>query len=168
MGCIVVIASVYTSSENMAPIEIYGMQASAPCRMVQMTAEVLGLEYEFKVVDLQAGDNMKPEYLALDPQHNIPCVKDGDFVGNESRAVAAYLASKYDKFCAGTSHITVADIAFLSTFSTFKAGDVSGVDLSTYTNIMSWFEKCVKLIPNYEKANGEGAAFFGGYYKSKC
>ena len=25
-----------------------------------------------------------------------------------------------DKFCAGTSHITVADIAFLSTFSTFK------------------------------------------------
>ena len=27
-----------------------------------------------------------------------------------------------DKFCAGTSHITVADIAFLSTFSTFKVG----------------------------------------------
>ena len=93
-----------------------------------------------------------------------------------------------DKFCAGTSHITVADIAFLSTFSTFKvrkkedhgckqtqqytlvfqAGDVSGVDLSTYTNIVTWFDKCVKLIPNYEKANGEGAAFFGGYYKSKC
>ena len=73
------------------------MQASAPCRMVEMTAEVLGLEYEFKIVDLQAGDNMKPEYLALNPQHNIPCVKDGDFVGNESRAVAAYLASKYGK-----------------------------------------------------------------------
>ena len=50
-----------------------------------------------QVVDLQAGDNMKPEYLALNPQHNIPCVKDGEFVGNESRAVAAYLASKYAK-----------------------------------------------------------------------
>ena len=73
------------------------MQASAPCRMVEMTAEVLGLEYEFKIVDLQAGDNMKPEYLALNPQHNIPCIKDGDFVGNESRAVVAYLASKYGK-----------------------------------------------------------------------
>ena len=48
-------------------------------------------------MDLQAGDNMKPEYLALNPQHNIPCVKDGEFVGNESRAVAAYLASKYGK-----------------------------------------------------------------------
>ena len=42
------------------------------------------------------------------------------------------------------------------------------MDLSTYPNITSWFDKCVKLIPNYEKANGEGAAFFGGYYKSKC
>ena len=73
------------------------MQASAPCRIVEMTAEVLGLEYEFKVVDLQAGEHMKPEYLALNPQHNIPCVKDGDFIGNESRAVAAYLASKYGK-----------------------------------------------------------------------
>ena len=50
-----------------------------------------------QVVDLQAGDNMKPEYLALNPQHNIPCVKDGEFVGNESRAVATYLASKYAK-----------------------------------------------------------------------
>ena len=49
----------------------------------------------------------------------------------------------------------------------FQAGDVSGVDLSTYSNIVSWFDKCVKLIPNYEKANGEGAAFFGAYYKSK-
>ena len=78
-------------------LQIFGMQASAPCRIVEMTAEVLGLEYEFKVVDLQAGDNMKPEYLALNPQHNIPCVKDGEFVGNESRAVAAYLASKYGK-----------------------------------------------------------------------
>jgi len=81
----------------MAPIQIYGMQLSAPCRLVEMTAEVLGLEYEFKVVDLFSGENMKPEYLALNPQHNIPCVKDGEFVGNESRAVAAYLASKYGK-----------------------------------------------------------------------
>ena len=50
----------------------------------------------------------------------------------------------------------------------FQAADGCGLDLSTNPNITSWFDKCVKLIPNYEKANGEGAAFFGGYYKSKC
>ena len=31
--------------------QIYGMQASAPCRIVEMTAEVLGLEYVFKVLE---------------------------------------------------------------------------------------------------------------------
>ena len=27
-----------------------------------------------------------------------------------------------DKFCAGTSHMTIADISFLATFSSFKVG----------------------------------------------
>jgi len=81
----------------MAPIEIHGMQLSAPCRIVEMTAECLGVEYQFKVVDLMAGDHMKPEFLAMNPMHNIPTVTDGDFVMNESRAVAAYLVNKYGK-----------------------------------------------------------------------
>ena len=73
------------------------MQLSAPCRIVEMTAEVLGLEYDFKVVDLMAGEHMKPEFLAMNPMHNIPTIKDGDFVMNESRAAAAYLVNKYAK-----------------------------------------------------------------------
>ena len=64
----------------MAPIEIYGMQGSAPCRILEMTAECLGLEYEFKVVDLAKGDNRKPEYLAMNPMHTIPTLKDGVFI----------------------------------------------------------------------------------------
>merc|ERR1711878_104332 len=69
--------------QAMAPIEVYGMSLSAPCRIVNMTAECLGLDYEFKVVDLMAGEHMKPEFLAMNPQHNIPTMKDGDFVMNE-------------------------------------------------------------------------------------
>ena len=75
--------------------QVYGMSLSAPCRIVNMTAECLGLDYEFKVVDLMAGEHMKPEFLAMNPQHNIPTMKDGDFVMNESRAIAAYLVNKY-------------------------------------------------------------------------
>ena len=41
-----------------------------------------------------------------------------------------------DKFCAGTSHITVADIAFLSTFSTFKVGKMSETNIATYFCIL--------------------------------
>ena len=35
---------------NLCRPQIYGMQLSAPCRLVEMVAEVLGLEYEFIVV----------------------------------------------------------------------------------------------------------------------
>ena len=35
---------------KLCPPQIYGMQLSAPCRLVEMVAEVLGLEYEFVVV----------------------------------------------------------------------------------------------------------------------
>jgi len=212
------------------------MQLSAPCRIVEMTAECLGLEYQFKVVDLMAGDHMKPEFLAMNPMHNIPTVKDGDFIMNESRAVAAYLVNKYgkddslypkdpevrarvdqklyfdmgvfykafgdlvypimlggdkpgqdkadkfkevmgwmndfvagDKFVGGTNEMTIADIALIATYSTIKAtGGVGGINFSDYPNIEAWYDKCIKLVPNYEKANGEGATAFGEWYKSKC
>ena len=42
-----------------------------------------------------------------------------------------------DKFCAGTSHITVADIAFLSTFSTFKVGKI--IDANNHSKINLYF-----------------------------
>ena len=81
----------------MSPIDVHGMPASAPCRIVNMTAECLGVEYNFKLLDLMAGDHMKPEFLAINPMHNIPTMVDGDFVMNESRAIAAYLVNKYGK-----------------------------------------------------------------------
>eukprot|EP00095_Tigriopus_kingsejongensis_P001406 maker-scaffold229_size244821-snap-gene-1.17 protein:Tk01406 transcript:maker-scaffold229_size244821-snap-gene-1.17-mRNA-1 annotation:"glutathione s-transferase delta-epsilon 2" len=79
------------------PIELYGMDASAPFRIVYMTLEALDIPYEIKTVNLQEGDHMKPEYVKMNPQHNIPAIKDGNFVMNESRAIAMYLANAYGK-----------------------------------------------------------------------
>ena len=79
------------------PIEIHGIVASAPCRIPYMTCEVLGLDYTMVTCDLQKGDHMKPEYLKINPQHTIPCMKDGHFCMNESRVMATYLVSKYGK-----------------------------------------------------------------------
>ena len=33
----------------------------------------------------------------MNPQHTIPCMKDGDFVLTESRVMATYLVNKYGK-----------------------------------------------------------------------
>ena len=45
---------------------------------------------------------------------------------------------------------------------------MGGVELASFANIEAWYEACIKLVPNYEKANGDGAAAFGAFYKSKC
>merc|ERR1711892_2857 len=218
----------------MAPIDVYGMTMSAPCRIVTMTAECLGIEYNFKVLDIMAGEHMKPEFLAINPQHTIPTMVDGDVVLNESRAIAAYLVSKYGKnsklyptdpvtrakvdqrlyfdmgvfyenlgkciypvmfggekagqdvvdklkeslgwldqfvrdgkFSAGTVDLTIGDLSLLATYSTMLACEVPGLDLAHYKNVQIWHQKCVKLVPNYQKVCAEGAGHLGAYYKSK-
>jgi len=78
-------------------VEVFGMTLSAPCRILYMTCEALGVEYKQTECDLMNGGNMTPEYLKMNPQHNIPTLKDGDFCMNESRAAAAYLVNKYGK-----------------------------------------------------------------------
>ncbi len=63
-------------------------------RNVLLTLEALKIPYELKQVNPLEGENRKPEYLKINPQHNVPAIKDGDFTMNESRAIMTYLASK--------------------------------------------------------------------------
>jgi glutathione S-transferase len=59
--------------------------------------EELEIPYEVHVVNLLAGDQKKPEYLALNPNGRIPTIVDrdaGDFPIFESGAILIYLAEK--------------------------------------------------------------------------
>ena len=54
----------------------------------------LGLECELSMVDLSKGDQLTPEYLAMNPNHKMPLLEDDGFVLWESNAILFYLASK--------------------------------------------------------------------------
>ena len=79
------------------PIDLYYMDVSAPCRAVKMTAKILGVELNMKMTNLMAGEHMKPEFLAINPQHNVPTIDDDGFYLNESKAICGYLVNKYGK-----------------------------------------------------------------------
>ncbi|CAL4151275.1 unnamed protein product [Meganyctiphanes norvegica] len=77
------------------PVDLYYTDISAPCRAVLLTAESIGLKFNKKVINLSAGEQHKPEFLALNPQHCVPTMVDGDLILWESRPICSYLASQY-------------------------------------------------------------------------
>lgn len=55
------------------------MNMSPPSRSVIMTIKSLGLtNVNIKTVDVFKGEHMKEEFIAINPQHCIPTLVDGD------------------------------------------------------------------------------------------
>lgn len=211
-----------------------------------MTCEVSGAHYEEILTDVNEGGTRTPDFLKMNPQHTVPTLKEGNFVISESKAIAAYIAAKYDKsgrlypkdpeirgavdhrihfhdsafndrlravlyyyyyeagsppaedvtkmkealrwledmvrptgYAAGTEYVTLADLAFLATYSTIRrttlptseaspafetspAFQTSPVSKASpihaeYPLLEEWLDRVKTAVPNYEKANEEGA-----------
>src|SRR5690348_9524366 len=71
---------------------------------IHIMLEETGLEYRVHPIDIGAGDQFKPEFLALSPNNKIPAMVDQNgpdgkpFALAESGAMLFYLASKTGKF----------------------------------------------------------------------
>jgi glutathione S-transferase len=59
--------------------------------------EEVGEPYAIELLNLKAGDQRKPEYLALNPMGKVPTLVDGDIVVSEVSAICCYLADAYPK-----------------------------------------------------------------------
>ena len=84
-------------------IELYTW-ATPNGKKVSIMLEEVGLSYEVRPVNLSKGEQMKPEYLAINPNNKIPTIVDSDgpagqsFKLFESGAILMYLAEKTGKF----------------------------------------------------------------------
>ena len=65
-------------------------------RKISIALEELGLAYEVRKVDLAAGEQMKPDFLALNPNHKIPVLEDDGLVIWESGAILLHLGERHD------------------------------------------------------------------------
>eukprot|EP00270_Netrium_digitus_P002870 TRINITY_DN1323_c0_g2_i1.p1 TRINITY_DN1323_c0_g2~~TRINITY_DN1323_c0_g2_i1.p1 ORF type:complete len:214 (+),score=35.05 TRINITY_DN1323_c0_g2_i1:70-711(+) len=78
-------------------LTLYGTPFSTCTRRVLTTLLEKGAkDYKLEIVDLSKREQKKPEYLAIQPFGIIPALKDGEFVIYESRAMARYVAEKYE------------------------------------------------------------------------
>jgi GSH-dependent disulfide-bond oxidoreductase len=82
-------------------ITLYG-GPTPNARKVAIALEELGLEWRLELIDMLAGDQLKPEFLELNPNNKTPVIVDEDVDGEpfvlwESGAILWYLAEKTGK-----------------------------------------------------------------------
>lgn len=88
-------------------IDVYST-ATPNGQKVHIMLEECGLPYRIHHIDIGAGDQFTPEFLAISPNNKIPAIVDSDGPNGkpmslfESGAILVYLASKVGKFLGTT------------------------------------------------------------------
>jgi glutathione S-transferase len=75
-------------------MKLYFHPVSTTCRPIMLLAAAERIDLEYQSVDLFAGENLKPDFLAINPNGAVPLLEDGDFRLAESSAILKYLAEK--------------------------------------------------------------------------
>jgi GST-like protein len=89
--------------QGVAMIDVHSW-ATPNGHKIHIMLEETGLEYRVHPVDIGAGDQFEPEFLAISPNNKIPAIVDPDGPGGksislfESGAILVYLAEKTGKF----------------------------------------------------------------------
>ena len=65
-------------------------------RKISIALEELGLDYDVQRVNTQEGEQFTDEFLAINPNHKIPAITDGDQTIWESGAILLHLGENHD------------------------------------------------------------------------
>ncbi len=77
------------------PVRFYRFRLSGHCQRVEALLSMLEVPHEAIDVDLAAGAQRQPDFLALNPFGQVPVIVDGDVVLADSNAILVYLARRY-------------------------------------------------------------------------
>jgi glutathione S-transferase len=76
-------------------IELYHNDMSVCAQKVRLALEELGLEWHSHHLKLRGDDQLRPEFLAINPKGQVPALVDDGFVVLESTVINEYLADTY-------------------------------------------------------------------------
>lgn len=74
-------------------LKLHAFPPSPRSFKVLVVANHLGIEHDLVICDLTKGEQRRPEYGAINPNHKAPALEHGDFKLWESNAMIQYLAS---------------------------------------------------------------------------
>lgn len=82
----------------MADYTLYGHPRSGNAYKTALMLSMTGTDYDFELVDLMDGSNLRPEYLQVNPMGKVPSLRHGDLVLRQSHDTLRYLAEQTGKF----------------------------------------------------------------------
>jgi glutathione S-transferase len=75
--------------------QLYGFLYSQHTRRVISLLEEADIHYVFKPVNMMEKEHLTESYLAINPNHQVPTLIDGDICIHESNAILRYLCIKH-------------------------------------------------------------------------
>ncbi len=78
----------------MADLTLYHASPSRSSIVLWMLEE-LGEPYDIELIKLSAGENLKPDFLSVNPMGKVPALKHRDTVITEVAAICTYLADEF-------------------------------------------------------------------------
>ena len=77
-------------------MDLYFSPISQHSRRVVSLLEEVGIPYEAKLVDMMKGEFMSEAFMAINPNHQVPTLIDGETTLHESHAILRYLCTKHE------------------------------------------------------------------------
>ena len=85
-------------------IQLYHNDMSSCAQKVRLLLEELELQWHSHHMKLRSDEQLRPEYLAINPKGQVPALVDGDFVIVESTVINEYLVDSRGADHLGTSN----------------------------------------------------------------
>eukprot|EP01006_Ploeotia_vitrea_P007824 TRINITY_DN18232_c0_g1_i2.p1 TRINITY_DN18232_c0_g1~~TRINITY_DN18232_c0_g1_i2.p1 ORF type:complete len:218 (-),score=18.45 TRINITY_DN18232_c0_g1_i2:84-737(-) len=83
-----------------APFELYVFRGSANCVGPMIVAKEVNAPHTLVDIDLMKGEHLKPEFLAINPRHQVPAFKDKfDIKVIEGNSICKYICNGYKADC---------------------------------------------------------------------
>lgn len=103
-------------------IRIHSFPLSGHAHRVVLFANLAGINHEVLNVDLANGAHKKDDFLALNPNGQVPVIEDGSTVISDSNAILVYLARKFAPSYIPDDAVLEAEV---QKFLTLAAGEIA-------------------------------------------
>jgi glutathione S-transferase/GST-like protein len=114
---------------------------------VSITLEELGLPYEVRVLDLAAGEQKEPWFLAINPNGRIPAIDDHGIKVFESGAIMIHLAEKAGRLLPASGQARASVLSWLM----FQMGGVGPMMGQANVFFRYFPEKIQPAIDRYQR-----------------